>query len=67
MAHMTIRDPSSARVLKIVEEAKAATIAKKKGKKRQLPIEEPIVYILSEEEGSGSNLSDSRDDWDELG
>ena len=51
----------------LVKEAEAATIAKKKGKKRQLPIEEPIVYILSEEEGSGSNLSDSGDDWDELG
>ena len=58
---------STATVLKIVEEAEAATIAKKKGKKRQLPAEEPIVYILSEEEGSGSNLSNSRDDWDELG
>ena len=63
----TIRDPSTTTVLKIVEEAEAATIAKKKGKKRQLPAEEPIVYILSEEEGSGSNLSYSEDDWDELG
>ena len=53
---------STAAVLKIVKEAEAATIAKKKGKKRQLPAKEPIVYILSEEEGSGSNLSDSRDD-----
>jgi len=51
----------------LVKEAEAATIAKKKGKKRQLPLEEAIVYILSEEEGSGSNLSDSGDDWDELG
>ena len=53
---------STATVLKIVKEAEAATIAKKKGKKRQLLAEEPIVYILSEEEGSGSNLSNSRDD-----
>ena len=53
--------------MKIVEEAEAATLAKKKGKKRQLPVEELIVYILSEEEGSGSNLSESGDDWNELG
>ena len=37
---------STATVLKIVKEAEAATIAKKKGKKRQLPPKELIVYIL---------------------
>ena len=58
---------STASVLKIVEEAEAATLAKKKGKKAQLPVTELIVYISSEEEGSGSNMGDSEDDWDELG
>jgi len=58
---------SSARVLKIVEDAEAATLAKKKGKKSQLPLIDPIVYISTEEEGSGSNISDSGGDWDELG
>jgi len=52
---------STVTVLKIVKDVEAATIAKKKGKKRQLPLEEPIIYILSEGEGSESNLSNSRD------
>ena len=67
MAHMPIRDPSTATVLKVVEEAEAATLAKKEGKKPKKAIVDPIVYISTEEEGSGSDLGNSEDDWDELG
>ena len=58
---------STASVLKIVEEAEAATLAKKKSKKPKLRVKKPVVYISSEEEGSRSSLGNSGSDYNELG